>query len=239
MIHLSKRMEAIVNMVTIGNKICDVGCDHGYVSIALVERNIAPSALAMDINEGPLEHAKENIDSIGLHNQVSTRLSNGLREYHEGEADSLIIAGMGGPLMQDILSYDWKLTQSFKEYIFSPQSEIKEFRGFVDDNGFQIVDEDMVLEDGKYYVVMKCIRGSTNDNKAKSVELGQSFGPMLLAKKHPILKLYLDNEKKKKEDILCKLKEHVALNESLNSRIEEVQMELDLINQALIEIHTS
>lgn len=91
-------------MVTAGYTLCDVGTDHGYVPIALVQGNIIPKAIAVDINKGPLERANEHIRANGLTEQITTRLSNGLEAIHDGEVDSIVIAGMGGELVIHILT---------------------------------------------------------------------------------------------------------------------------------------
>lgn len=226
-IQLTNRMKAVVDMVDENDRVCDVGCDHGYMSIYLVKNGISPSALAMDINEGPLDRALDNIKAYGLEDKIKTRLSNGLMKYNEGEADTLIIAGMGGPLINSILSYDMKLTKTFNKLVLSPQSEIEKSRIFLYDNGFRIVDEEMVLEDGKFYVIMKCERG---EGAIKPVEA--LFGPGLIEKKHPVLLEYLKYEKRKNEELLCKLEERIS-QQRIEKRISEIKSELNLIDEAL------
>lgn len=166
-VRLSERMLAIAQMVSPGMRVCDVGCDHGFISIYLVEEGIAPSVLAMDIGKGPLQQAQSHIEEAGLQDRIHTRLSDGLTQYREGEADCLIIAGMGGPLMQEILSN--KKVEDFREMILAPQSEICEFRKFLADHGFEIVAENMVFEDGKYYPMMKVQRQSGGEVSRKGV----------------------------------------------------------------------
>ena len=213
--HLSKRLKAVVDMVSPGKGVCDVGCDHGYVSIELVKSNKAPFALAMDINEGPLMRAKEHIEEFGLHNKIKTRLSNGLEKYRPGEAKSLIIAGMGGPLIKDILSFNEEYTNDFDEYILSPQSCVDEFRSFLSDNNFRIIDEEMIFEDDKYYVIEKCVK--SGDKQVMSTK-ELLFGPVLLKKKHPILLQFLQKEEKKVHDILCKLDTQTQTSDIIKRR---------------------
>ena len=88
---------------TKGSRLADIGTDHGYIPIALVQKGRIPSALAMDVGKGPLSRAREHIHSQGLDTYIETRLSDGLTELHEGEADTVLIAGMGGMLMKRIL----------------------------------------------------------------------------------------------------------------------------------------
>lgn len=223
---LSNRMEGVIAMVTLHNSVCDVGCDHGFVSIALVERGISPKALAMDVNEGPLCRADKHISEAGLEHKITTRLSDGLKEYEKGEAQTLIIAGMGGPLIQDILSFDKEKSRSFSELILSPQSEIPEFRMFLSESGYEIKDEEMILEDGKFYVIIKAVPGE----RVMLTEDQLAFGPVLLEKRHPVLKEFLDNEANKKQTVLCKLLS-TETTDAVDLRIEEIKRELDLIGE--------
>lgn len=116
---LSKRLQAVVNLITRGAKVADVGCDHAYISIYMVEKNLASKVIAMDVNRGPLERAKENIRCCHYDNQIETRLSDGLQELKPGEADTLLIAGMGGALMQRILTGKMEVLEQVRETGFA------------------------------------------------------------------------------------------------------------------------
>ena len=89
-------MQAVADLVTAGNRVCDVGCDHGYISIYLVQSRKAPCVLAMDVNRGPLQRASEHVKAAGLEKYITLRLSDGLLAFRKGEADTLVCAGMGG-----------------------------------------------------------------------------------------------------------------------------------------------
>ncbi|MDE6204046.1 MAG: class I SAM-dependent methyltransferase, partial [Lachnospiraceae bacterium] len=121
---MSARMQAVADMVTKGSRVCDVGCDHGYVPIYLVRQGISPAVLAMDINKGPLLKAREHVMRAGLKEYIRLRLSDGLDGYVPGEAETLICAGMGGRLMQRILTRQPHKTADFQELILQPQSEV-------------------------------------------------------------------------------------------------------------------
>lgn len=152
---LSDRMRAVASMVTAGNRVCDVGCDHGFVSIYLVEQRLSPAVLAMDVRSGPLGAAREHIAERGLEEIITTRMSDGLHNYNIGEADTLICAGMGGGLMRRILSENSAKTDSFQELILQPQSEIEQFRAWLRERRYRITEEKMVEEDGKFYPMMR------------------------------------------------------------------------------------
>lgn len=190
---LSARLKAVADMVTKNCRAADVGCDHGYVPIYLVQSKISPKVIAMDINEGPLQRAREHVDRAGLLAYIELRRSDGLSAYKQGEADTLICAGMGGRLMSNILEAEPQKTKDFKELILQPQSEIAAFREFLYDRGYSISQEDMVWEDGKFYPVMKAVRGDMGPLPYEK-ELCCRFGAILLQKKHPALIMYLKKE---------------------------------------------
>ncbi len=154
---LSKRLQMLADMVTPGNRLVDVGCDHGYLSIRLVCAGICPGAIAMDVREGPLAAAKAHIAEARLEDYIEVRLSDGLAECGQGEADTLVCAGMGGRLMERILRDGLEKARSMRELILQPQSELPQFRAFLRENGFAVVDENAVFEEGKYYFAMKAV----------------------------------------------------------------------------------
>ena len=160
-VQLSMRLRAIAGMVTKGNRLADVGCDHGYLSIWLVSEKTVPSAIAMDVRPGPLSRARENITRYGLEDYIETRLSDGLAKLEPGEGDTLVIAGMGGPLMERILKDGAKVREGFQELILQPQSDLPHFRHFLSEIGWEIVREEMIKEDGKFYPMMKAVRNNS------------------------------------------------------------------------------
>ncbi len=160
---LSERMRAVAEMVTVGNRVCDVGCDHGFVSIYLVEQGISPGALAMDVRTGPLSAAREHVAERGLERKIETRLSNGLHNYNIGEAETLICAGMGGSLMRQILSDHPDKTRSFVEMVLQPQSELEQFRAWLREAGYRIAGENMIEEEGKFYPMMRVVHRDDAD----------------------------------------------------------------------------
>lgn len=232
---LSLRMEHIVSMVPKGSRITDVGCDHGYVSIALVNRGIAPFAICMDINKGPLERAREHVLEAGLSEKISLRLSNGLDAYLKGESDTIVIAGMGGPLIIDILKkgYD-KITGEDAPYlILSPQSEIAKTRISLSEMGFKIFDEDMIREDGKFYVIMKVKHiGEANGVGTGFDWKSASLGEVLINQRHPVLKEYINFEIEKNDKIIKKLKGEVQ-TPLIDAKINECEENLKLLKEVL------
>lgn len=225
---LSARMKAVIGMVTTGNSVCDVGCDHGYISISLVQEKITPAVVAMDINRGPLERAKTHVHRAGLQDYISLRLSDGLAGYQIGEAQTLICAGMGGPLMQKILTDFPDKTNDFTELILQPQSEIKEFRSFLREKGYSIVAEDMIYEDGIFYQVIKVIRGN---QETEQTEIEDRYGPLLLKQQHPVLIQFLRHEWNTIHLLLQQI-EQMEATEKIIKRKQELSKELHYLEIA-------
>ncbi len=225
---LSKRLSAIARMVTPGSILADVGCDHGYIPIALVKEGIIPSAIAMDVNEGPLMRARQNIESFASAQYIETRLSDGVSALRPGEADSLIMAGMGGNLMMRIMGEGERVLESIKEIILQPQSEIIKVRQFLKSHDYRITAEDMVYEDGKYYIMMKAVHGSDLEEESS---LFLHFGRLLLQERHPLLLKYLLERQKKNMEIRRKI--CFDGKSGSEDRIKEIEEELQEIASAL------
>lgn len=159
MIKLSKRLQMVADNVLSGGVVADIGCDHGFTSIYLIENKMAGHVIAMDINRGPLERAKGHIMQYGLEKSISLRLSDGAKELEPGEAETLLISGMGGSLICRILEESEAVTRTAKELVLSPQSEVHLVRRLLHRMGFCIASENMVFEQGKYYVVIRGVPG--------------------------------------------------------------------------------
>ena len=191
-IELSKRLQAVADLVSPGMRLADIGTDHAYIPIYLMENEKIPQAIAMDINKGPLERAEEHIKAHGLEHQIQTRLSDGMAKLQAGEADCAVIAGMGGALMIKILEEGRETAFQLQELVLQPQSELKKFRIYLLENGYRVLAEDMVYEDGKYYPMMKVKPGEMTGESWKPEEL--EYGKYLLDTAHPVLKQFLERE---------------------------------------------
>lgn len=231
---LSKRLQALACMVTPGRRVVDVGCDHGFVSIYLVQRGISPQVLAMDVRTGPLSRAEEHIAEAGLGGYIETRLSDGLLAYQEGEADSLICAGMGGRLMMKILTESREKARGLEELILQPQSELPAFRRFLREEGYQLLDENIIWEEGKYYFLMKVRYGGKDSQTVQANEteqvLADKFGALLLQRRSPVLKQYLEDTLQNKYQIEASLAR--SEKERARERLKEVQQEIADLERA-------
>lgn len=230
---LSKRLQAVADLVTPGYTIADVGTDHAYIPIYLVEKEIVPKAVAMDINKGPLERAAEHIKEHKLEDKIQTRLSNGLQYLHKEEVDTVILAGMGGNLMMNILNEDMNKTNCLKECILQPQSEVAKVRNFLLEKGFLFMKEDMVWDDGKYYPMMKVLPPKTETENISVTwsEVELQYGKLLLEQKNPVLKQFLEREFDIRKGILSKLEQIQGMH--ISERKTELNQELFLIKEGL------
>ena len=208
-IQLSKRLQYVADFVTPGLVLADIGTDHGFIPIYMVLAEKTPRAYAMDINEGPLERATEHIKEKSLEDKIETRLSDGLMKLNANEAESVLIAGMGGSLVIKILTEGKHALEGVKELVLSPHTEADLVREFLKTTDFVIEKEGMVIDAGKYYVVIKARRREEKDegllyekeNKApEGVEeelyktLCTKYGRILLEEKNSILKELLSKE---------------------------------------------
>ena len=232
---LSKRLQTVANAVTPGSRVADVGTDHGYVPIYLVERGLCPGAIAMDVNEGPLARAEEHIRAEGLSDRIQTRKSDGLAALAPEETDAVVIAGMGGALMCRILQDATAFLEAGRELILQPQSEWFKVRRLLSASGYRITKEWFLEEEGKYYVVIKAGPAPETDRESRAGTLAEDtaddtgsdaangaagdagdrftddftcrYGAFLLDRRDPVLIAYLKKEAQKKRQILHHLSE--------------------------------
>lgn len=228
-------MKAVAAMVTPGSVLADIGTDHGYVPIALVQKKKIPKAIAMDVNVGPLTHAREHIAEVGLEEYIETRLSDGVQKLKEKEADSILIAGMGGELVVHIITEGMEVCRSAKELVLQPQSDLEKVRRFLREEKFKIVDEDMVIEDGKYYPMMKVVPVEEDEFwemiPQDAIRPCYMYGPLLLKNGNPSLRKFLVKQHKQLEKILKEL-EKQSESEKIVRRKQEVLDEISLNESA-------
>lgn len=224
---LSKRLQAVADLVGENRTVADVGTDHGYIPIYLIETGKCQKVLAMDVNEGPLLRAKEHIEEHGFAEQIETKQSDGVQKLQVGECDCVVIAGMGGALTVKILREGEEIFRNLKEFVLQPQSELSKVRAYLNSQGYCVVAEDMVCEDGKYYPMMKVICGQ--EEAYNIIEL--RYGRLLLRNRNETLKEFLKKEQNIKQLILRNLEGESGNH--IQVRKEELKKELEEIAYAL------
>lgn len=229
---LSLRLERILECCGSGKTVADVGCDHGFVCIELIRRDRYSRAIAMDVRSGPLKRAVGHVEEAGLEDRIETRLSDGLACLAPGEADTIVIAGMGGPLIRDILIRGEKTAKTASRLVLSPQSELPDFRRFLIESSFRIEEEEILEEDGKEYRIMICSPGSDGDSSEAAWEPEEyAFGRHPLMRRDPVLRRRLALRRKQLET----LKERLSGADSPRTamRRDEIAQELQMVLLAL------
>lgn len=148
MINLSKRLSAVAALVERGSAVADIGTDHGYIPVYLFQNGIIKRAVAADINSKPLSSCRALVKQEGLGGAIEARISDGLDSLRPDEYDTVIIAGMGGEMIADILSRAESLED--KHIILNPMTHPEIARKFLYDNGYEIF-TDIIVADGRYH----------------------------------------------------------------------------------------
>lgn len=242
---MSKRIEKLVELFPGARSVADIGCDHGYTSILLAKAGKAEKIIACDIGASPLESAKKNILREGLTKRIECRLGDGLMPLKPFEVEAVLISGMGGPLMTEILE---NRIEEFSLAVLSPQSDFANFRRFLFDR-MEIVKEEYLEEGGKFYRLFLARKKQSpesqeieqeekqeeRENEPKKKEDKKKFcrtaeeweyGWLPLQEKDPVLKRMLEKEEKQYKEILEK------------KQIKEVKEKLEQVNKALLYYRT-
>ncbi len=200
---LSPRLSACCSFIMPGDRVADIGCDHGYLGIYLLTKNIACSVIAADINEGPLQSAMRNSEKFGVRDRMSFYLSDGVRNIPP-DFDTLVCAGMGGDTMVSILSAAPWLKNNRYRLILQCQSKTPLLRRYLSENGW-LLRQEQVLKDGKFlYTVMEVLW-----QPGQTLTPGQCyFPPALYAKETEILADYYRRVAGGLEMIVSKQKEN-------------------------------
>lgn len=217
---ISKRLKKIADFVPNGSRLLDVGSDHAYLPIFLLQENKIQQAIAGEVATGPFYSAVKNVENYGLSDRIQVRLADGLAAFSEEDGiDVITIAGMGGRLIREILSKEKEKLSSMKRIILQPNNRENELREWLSQNNFRIVAEDILEEMGKYYEMMVVEIGEKPLNNQEI-----SFGPFLLEEKSAV---FIDKWKKeidKLEKAVAKIPtKHEVERSNLIEKIEEIK----------------
>ena len=181
--NIGDRLEAIGKLVPQGCVLADIGTDHAYLPVWLLEQGKIASAIAGDIAEGPCLAAKNTVSMHGMKGKVEVRLGSGLKVLQAGEADCIAIAGMGASTMIEILEADMSLAVKAKRLVLQPMAGAASLRKWLIQNGWHIVAEDLVADGRHLYEIMAVERGESEAFSDAVLEIG----PSLIEAKHPLL----------------------------------------------------
>ena len=230
---LTPRLQRIAELVPHGAVAADIGTDHGYLPIYLVLQGISPRALACDVRPGPLDKARANVREYGLEGKISCRLSDGFEEVTERDADTAVMAGMGGRLCAELLLREMRreknILPALKALLLQPQSDVAAVRRTVHRAGFFIAQETMTVDRGKRYTVLLCRPG----HETYADELDYQYGKLLREKRDPILYAEL----LERRGVIDQIRSRLGEGESAGSAAcAKRRRELDLEEQGIEEV---
>ncbi|QUH26837.1 tRNA (adenine(22)-N(1))-methyltransferase [Serpentinicella alkaliphila] len=171
-IQLTPRLKMIAMQVIPGSRVVDVGTDHGYIPIYLIQNKLSDFVIASDVNEGPIKSAKNNIERFKCNGHIETRLGSGLETISPGEINTAIIAGMGGILITELLDANVEITKSIKNFILQPMQAQNILRKHLVQNGFKIVKDLLVKEDNKIYEIIVATEGKQEVSNELYFDIG-------------------------------------------------------------------
>ena len=187
MIHLDNRLQAVADFVTPNRTAADIGTDHGYLALFLVQSGKSPHVIATDKNEGPCQAACRTIQGTGMEDRIEIRLGDGLQPILPGEATVLCIAGMGGQLMKQILMATPKVTAQAEQLVLQPMNGTHELRAWLYENGWHLADETLAEADGRIYEILSAQKGQ----QAMPEDILLEIGPCLSGKNPPLLQRHI------------------------------------------------
>ena len=240
-INISNRLKCVASLVNKGARVADIGTDHAYLPIYLVQNGISNKVYACDVRKEPLRRAQLHIDEYGLSDKITTQLCDGLKGINKGDVDTVTICGMGGKLMKSILQAGIDKLGYNTQLVLSAQSELRDFRAYLLEAGIDIKSEHILLEDGKYYFIFDCVyntpyeqhfnknvvdaddiykNDNQNNNEKKITAYTEEelrYGKYLLDNKSEVLYEYLNKEQ----------------SVSVKNRIKAIDEDIVVINKAL------
>ena len=186
--NLSERLKLIADLVIPGESVADIGTDHGFVPIHLLAENIVPYAILTDVNQGPIDIAASHIKEVGINDMFyDLRCGDGLNTLKEAEVSTVIIAGMGGELIENILDEDSIKSHSFKRFVLQPRTHANELRYYLTNHNYKFIDYRLVKE--KFRICEIFVVQPTNEIQVSDSDLISKF---LLSKNDPLIKEFID-----------------------------------------------
>lgn len=201
---LPKRLKAVAAKVPPGKTVADIGTDHAMLPLYLVQSGISLRVIATDVNKGPFQKAKAVVRLQGLEDHIDIRLGNGLTVFEPGEAEVIVISGLGGFTIVDIFEQSPDTLKEVETLVLSPATHECEVRKWLTKNNWLITDEDLVKDQDRLYQIIVAVQDKAlADCKLTThqglTDLEYEVGPIIIGEKHPLLKEYLETKLKKYE----------------------------------------
>ena len=218
---LSKRLQAIYDLVPHSNVLADIGSDHALLPIALVLNGKVTKAYASEVNEGPYDASVKNIEKYDVSNYVTAVLSDGISELSK-DVKTISICGMGGSLIVDILDKGKDKLEFVDTLVLEPNNNEETVRIWLMNNGFEVAFEKLIEEDGRFYEIIKATKGVENYTKEELF-----FGPVLLKEKSDVFVSKWSNHR----DYLLNIMKNI--NDKQCSNYKLLESMVSLINSVI------
>jgi tRNA (adenine22-N1)-methyltransferase len=228
---LGIRLEKIASLVQNCDKLADIGTDHAYVPIYLIKKGVCNSAVASDINKGPVEKAFKNVALENLQDKIECRLGGGFSTIQPGEVQWAVIAGMGGNLIRDIIEEGFEVFKTLESCILQPVQNPEILREYIYNQGYEVIDEELCMEENKFYEIIKI---SYNNKPMVLDPIYYEISKRLIDKKHPLVKQYISYKLEKYYKVYNNLTE---VSENAILRRNEIEIKIKKLKELLILCH--
>ncbi|SER69863.1 tRNA (adenine(22)-N(1))-methyltransferase [Salipaludibacillus aurantiacus] len=229
---LSKRLEKVSQFIKEGAVVADIGSDHGYLPVYLTDTGKSPFVIAGDVNEGPLSSAREQIIKHNLNDKIKAKLGSGLAVLEGESVDTVVIAGMGGPLIASILDKDKELLKGVNRLVLQPNVASDHVRKWLFDNGWNLVDEAILEEDDHVYEIAVAEKGNARKNYSSMLEKELWMGPCLLKNKNSAFEKKWKRELAQLEKIDKQL-ETAVTRPGLREKKQDIKMKITWLKEEL------
>ncbi len=238
-VSISKRLQTIARYCPEGARVADIGSDHALLASYLLVKGIASFVIAGELNEGPFQAAKKQIHTLQVKDRASVRKGNGLAVLQPGEADVICIAGMGGQLIVSILDAGKDKLEGVQRLILQPNVGEEAVRLWMIENGWQLIAESILQEDGVIYEILVAERGNPTlpyEGKDRTQQELLRIGPFLWVEKSEVLQAKWLHEHEKWQKIIVQLKR--SDKPEAAERIKEIEAEVKWIDEVIACLRT-
>lgn len=230
---LSNRLQGIASFVPKNTIVGDIGTDHGYIPVHLIDEKIAKKVIASDISKNSLDKIIQYVKLEGYEKEIDTRLGDGLDIIKPFEIDTLVIAGMGGLLIRDILDKNKEVRDSISHFILQGNVATKELREYLYENNFEIIDEKLIKEEGQFYEIIYAKKGKFYVEKDIYFEIGEK----LILNRDPLLEGFINSKIRKSRKIIAELEDKET--EKAKERYNELVKYIEELKEVLEEVESN
>lgn len=228
----SIRLKEIVNLVKENSIVADIGTDHGYIPVELIKSNKSKKVIGTDISKPSLQKMIDYVAMEGLEDKIEGRVGNGLEVIKPYEVDTVIIAGMGGLLISEILDKDVDKTSSINNFILQPMIAADELRKYLLENSFKIEKNILLKENGRFYEIIYAKIGKDRVENEIEYEIPLEY----IEEKHPLIREFIEEKIRYNKSIILKLEDNSG--ENVKSRIKFLESKIKEYQEVLKEIES-